>query len=968
MPNDRIIVMMKRLSWLRVFTGYLNSVPLVTAWPQDVQFTASCSLKRLQYFYWDSALPASQELVASAMAATASPDDGGVSNAVLTLLNSVVGWPPSKVHIAGIPQSWIKWAYKIAKAVAAETEEADKLAEQFYSVLGAGGGLIGGTVASGVPSNALKGGTYGGYSIDTSQARMAVLIYNTAVTMGGSARDAAVGIEAAMTESQLTNLDYGTGGALGVFQQTPGDGWGTVAQILDPTHAARAFFQRLLAIGNRDSMTLWMEAQTVQRSSYSDGSNYQKYAAFATQVVASLSSDGAQSLSNSGGFSQLASQGKGGKASGYQLLQTATDLVDAHPSIPYQEGGDSAPNTPAGQITFLDCCLVAGTLISTSRGPVPIEEVGAGDSVYSWLNGSLTISPVAGMIERPRQDILKLRTRNRTVRASANHPFLKLTRSPGRRRDPVTGKIKPVDWRVAWTRLDQIERGDLIIVLDSLPSQNSKLVKDAKPLHSFVCYPNARKQGQRLKALGASRVLKDEFFRIERVLAVDSDGNEPTYDIEVLGTHNFIANGVVVHNSSFVQWSIFNTLGSLNGCPRVSQDQSAWCKSRGKIVSADQGMNIPGALMYIGQPGSAVHTEISLGDGKHTVGAHHTGTYAGVVNSQGYWTCAGLAPGFDYSGTPGTSPGAGGTTNTGVQLSPSNQQPWYNPNDPLDRLFGSAPWIPEVDTADMEEALAFTGVRSLLPDQPILPYLKNLVNSTLRAFSSAPNGDFIAWFPDYYGLWGTAAIMRIETVELQDFSVYWDDSTFVTHQYTVAPPAIGLDLATATVENLGPLLAFTTTGVATIDIPGIMYALFGLEPTPAQAQKFISFIYSRFGARPDFEQLPGVVGPQGEFMSALYLFMQNWAMQYQSDISLTFMPELWPGMLIQIPEYGFQAYTTTVTHSFQFGQGGYFNTTINIAAPARLPGRDGDSSGKLIGLPLSGGLIDQPGLPGKGRK
>jgi hypothetical protein len=51
-PNDRIVVMMKRISWLRVFTGYLNQVPLVTAWPQTVSMAASCSLKRLQYWYW----------------------------------------------------------------------------------------------------------------------------------------------------------------------------------------------------------------------------------------------------------------------------------------------------------------------------------------------------------------------------------------------------------------------------------------------------------------------------------------------------------------------------------------------------------------------------------------------------------------------------------------------------------------------------------------------------------------------------------------------------------------------------------------------------------------------------------------------------------------------------------------------------------------------------------------------------
>src|SRR3954465_385208 len=30
-PNDRILVKMKRLTWLHVYTGYLNSVPLFSA-------------------------------------------------------------------------------------------------------------------------------------------------------------------------------------------------------------------------------------------------------------------------------------------------------------------------------------------------------------------------------------------------------------------------------------------------------------------------------------------------------------------------------------------------------------------------------------------------------------------------------------------------------------------------------------------------------------------------------------------------------------------------------------------------------------------------------------------------------------------------------------------------------------------------------------------------------------------------
>jgi cell wall-associated NlpC family hydrolase len=709
-------------------------------------------------------------MVASALTAQQSPDDGGVSNAVFTILNNVVGWPPEKVHIAGIPQQWFTWTYKIAKTVAAEAAEADQLAQQFYAMLGAngtvGGQLQGGTVSSG----ALPAGKYGGYSLDKTQCGNAIIIYNTGISLNAEARDIVVALMTAMAESSLKNIGYGTSDSLGLFQQRPSQGWGTAAQIMNPTYAATQFFKALFKIKNRDSMSPQLEAQAVQRSAYASGDNYQPYQEMATQIVNKLADGQGSSLGSDAAFQNMSKGWQSGKALGSSVLQTALNLVQEHPDIVYQEGGDSPPN--ASVPTVLDC-------------------------------------------------------------------------------------------------------------------------------------------------------------------------------------------------SSFVQWVVFHTLGTLNGCPRTSQDQSAWCKSKGRIITASQGMNTRGALMYMGQPGAAVHTEISLGDGQHTVGAHHTGTYAGIVNTKGYWTCAGLMPQVDYTADAGEAPASSATT--GVQLGTASQLSGYDPNDPFDKLFGNSPWVPVQDTDSMAISGALTGVRALLNDQPLLPYLDNLLKSSLRSYCSAPNGDFIAWFPDYYGLWGTAAIMQIEPVELQDFTVYWDDAYLVTHQYTVAPVSQQtLDTEDATVAAVGPLNIVTTTGIATIDIPGIMSALFGLEPTKAAAQSFIDYIYKRFGARVDFEQLPGVTGPTGEFFSALYLFMQNWAYQYNANIPLTFMPELWPGMIVQIPAYGFQAYVTTVTHSFQMGPSGYFNTQINIAAPARLPGNDGDSSGNLIGLPIAGGLVTQPTLPGQG--
>jgi hypothetical protein len=795
-PNDRIIVMMKRVSWLRTFTGYLNAVPLVTAWPTSVQITASCSLKRLQYWFWDPGLAASQNMVAQALSAAKNPDDGGVSNAVLTILQNVVGWPAEKVHIAGIPQNWITWAYKIAQSVQADAAQADQLAQQFYATLGAGG-TVGGTTGGGITvgSGALKAGTYGGVTLSASQAAIAVTIYNVAMQMGGSARDAIVGIMTAYQESKLANIDYGTGSSIGVFQQI--SSWGTTAQRLNVTWAAQQFFKVLLKISNRNSMSPDQEAQAVQRSAYPAA--YGQWQTMATQVVNVLANgSGGSSVAASSGVSAVLSNGKAGKTSAASLLGVALGLVQSYPHIPYQEGGDSGPSTAANKITYLDC-------------------------------------------------------------------------------------------------------------------------------------------------------------------------------------------------SSFVQWVIYHALGGLNGCPRTSQAQSSWCQSSGKIVSAQEGLNIPGALMFMGSPGAAPHVEISCGDGTHTVGAHHSGTYAGVVSSASIWVCAGLAPGVDYSAYNGKSPafkvvptgsalssggaaGAQTVTAQGLQTSTASSEPWYNPNDEFDKLFGNNPWFPIFDQEAAQESAVFTGPRALLNDQPLLPYLKNLFGSCMRSYCSAPNGDLIAWFPDYYGIWGTAAIMQIEPIELQDFTVYWDDTNLVTHQFTVAPPAQQIDLGSGTASGItvpttGQTLpidliyAMTTSGIAGVDNPGIMYALFGLEPSEAQAQKFIDYIYNRFGARPDLEQLPGIIGPQGEFFSALFLFMRSWAYQYNADIPMTFMPELWPGMLIQIPSYSFQAYVTTVTHDFKLGPGGYFNTSVNIAAPARIPGPGNDSGGQLIGLPVAGGLTSGTNLP-----
>jgi cell wall-associated NlpC family hydrolase len=784
-PNDRIVVTMKRISWVRVFTGYLNSVPLLTAWPRVVPLTASCSLKRLQYWYWDAGSPAAQTMVANALKAvqtgSTNARDGGMANAILTILKNVVGWPESKVHIAGIPQNWFDLAYKIAKDIDARAEEADEIAKQFYSLL-QGQGLTAGIPnggGTGVATGAMKPGNYGGETITSVMCPYIEDIYNIGKQLGATDRDLVIGMMVAMQESSMgadtkAMTTPNRFGCVGLFQQTVGS-WGTLTQLHDPVYQCKKFFTALMKVKNREQMALWQAGEAVQRSGV--GQNTIKHEAMARAVVTFLTNVSSKTtpptLANDPSFKGGTSQWNTGKATGLSFLTVGLNLVKDHPNIPYHLGGDSPPNVAVP--TVLDC-------------------------------------------------------------------------------------------------------------------------------------------------------------------------------------------------SSFTQWVYYHTLGKLNGMPRTAAGQQSWCRK----ISAAQALKTRGALVFVGT--SAHHVEVSLGDGSHTVGAHHSGTNASVRNSSpSYWTNGGLLPDLDYSadgggiGTVPTGTGGGGTPATGtttpqIPIEDNKSQPWYNPNDKFDQLFGNNAWTPAVNQAEQAYSAVFTGIRALLNDQPLLPYLKNLFNSTMRSFCSAPNGDLIGWFPDYYGLWGTAASMVVEPIEIRDFNVTWSDDFFVTHQYTTAAAATNtIDLATGVSTPVNVLNAAVTLGIATIDVPSIMSSLFGLETTPADAEKFINYVYKRFGARPDFQQLPGVVGGKGEFFSALFLFQRQWAYQYNADIPLTFMPELWPGMLIKIPAFDFQAYVTTVTHSFSFGENGGFSTSVNIAAPARLPTGPKDKSGVLIGLPVAGGLVPRTG-------
>lgn len=129
--------------------------------------------------------------------------------------------------------------------------------------------------------------------LDAAQAANADTVVAAAMSAAGEdLRVARIAVMVAVTESDLRNLDHGDRDSLGLFQQRPSQGWGTPAQIMDPTYAATAFVTRLLAVSGWQSMPPWVAAQQVQRSAYANGSNYRANWVAASRILTQVLRNG----------------------------------------------------------------------------------------------------------------------------------------------------------------------------------------------------------------------------------------------------------------------------------------------------------------------------------------------------------------------------------------------------------------------------------------------------------------------------------------------------------------------------------------------------------------------------------------------------------------------------------------------------------------------------------------------------
>ena len=133
--------------------------------------------------------------------------------------------------------------------------------------------------------------TAGGHSttIDPEQARNSAIIAGRSIKRGLVPRAASIALATAYQESKIRNLDYGHSDSLGLFQQRPSMGWGTVEEIMDPWYSTREFYRAMERIKSWKTRSINDVAQAVQRSAYPDA--YRQHETNARALASALTGE-----------------------------------------------------------------------------------------------------------------------------------------------------------------------------------------------------------------------------------------------------------------------------------------------------------------------------------------------------------------------------------------------------------------------------------------------------------------------------------------------------------------------------------------------------------------------------------------------------------------------------------------------------------------------------------------------------
>ena len=804
---DRIVVYMKRVNWVQVFSGYLDVVPFAQMWAGNVPLRASCTLKRLLYTFWDPELNTSKG-VFNQLAAGSDARDGGLGALLGNLMCYIGGWNPANVHIQDFPNTFFQAMLPEFNQM---VQQSNSTFDQFQTLF-EGSDHSPGALGSADQYNLSTGPGVGPTVKGAAAYQQQVLAAVDARGMGPNTAD----IQNAYTTEQLS-----------VTGQAP-------SYAANQAQVSSAFSQN-----EKEASTIQTQARSADAAILAFAcvlaeSQWIMYANPTVPDSLNYSHDlpGPAPINALGGGTELGlfqqSNGNGSVQQRMNAYDSAGIFLDNLSKLQGWQNMD-----PATAISLVQKNNSPEIYLATlSEATTSVEGFRAGQGKYTPLNlpGGIGVSSLAGT----------------TIGQAITGTSIGTSGVPGLSENSPTGSTPPV----------------------ATPGR-----------------PQPDAQGAVLAAMSCVGV------------PYHWGGKNPTTGLDCSGLLYYAYNCIGVN------------IGEGTGDQRASARQI-----------------IPN--MALAQPGDGIqieggaHTFMYLGGGMMIEASTEPNP---VWIKPVYGNISGIYRWEDYGG-PGFAPwnpaaGPGAPAGTGYQGGTGSGSD--GSKEPIARNLFSYMFA---GGAGNSIANFFSGQKSLIASQPLMQEVQAVAKAGLRSFSSAPNGDFIAYYPDWFGVDGKPVAMTIENIEMKDVRINLSDDPLTTHVYvngSTNNPIGGVDNSLTGWLN--------SAGVATVENETLFQRLKNVIPGKGEILTG-NAVLQKYGARPLVMEFSSVMDQRLEFLLACQIFMQKWAEQYNTTASFTFMPELFPGMRVQLAQTGIAVYVHQVTHTFDMEEG--FTTTAQIMAPS----------------------------------
>ena len=162
---------------------------------------------------------------------------------------------------------------------------------------------------------------------------------------------------------------------------------------------------------------------------------------------------------------------------------------------------------PGGSIIVV-MCMVGETLVLMSDGTEKqLQDIRVGDVVATFDKGNLSTARVNNWQSNGFDSIYKIQTKSgKTLRANERHPFLVMNEGV-----------------LEWTRLKNLVVGDELVALNNTKDSHNHTIQGTSD------------------------------FTTDKIVSITADGKAEVFDVEIDRTENFIANGIVSHNTRWAK-------------------------------------------------------------------------------------------------------------------------------------------------------------------------------------------------------------------------------------------------------------------------------------------------------------------------------------------------------------------------------------------------------------------------------